>query len=182
MILSPLQQSFNICDIYEMHQRTCLFKTTGKRSGEHLDEDITRKKLKDNVNCAGGALDSTLVDYRLDLEGEQQDASNVLNVLEESIFQMENQIIGEVVRKKAVTFYLSLHANFHLSCDETFLTNPPAVLNTNAMEVNNSSGIHNALNCTYGNIVSAIGDFQQRGSGLEQIVVIEFTSSRVQST
>ena len=43
-------QSFNRCDNYEMHQRTFLFKTTGKRSGEHLGKDINRKKLKDNVN------------------------------------------------------------------------------------------------------------------------------------
>ena len=42
--------------IDEMHQRTCLFKTTGKRSGEHLGEDITRKKLKDNVKYVSGVL------------------------------------------------------------------------------------------------------------------------------
>ena len=37
-------------DNYETHQRTCLFKTTGKRSGEHLREGMTAKKLKGNVN------------------------------------------------------------------------------------------------------------------------------------
>ena len=50
---------------------------------------------------------------------------------------MENRISEEVAKKVAVTFYLSLHANFHLSTDESFLTNPLAVLNTNAMEVCN---------------------------------------------
>ena len=29
-------QSFNRRDNYEMHQRVCLYKTTGKRSGGHL--------------------------------------------------------------------------------------------------------------------------------------------------
>ena len=62
-------------------------------------------------------------------------------------------------------FYLSLHANFRLSTDETFLTSQPVVLNTNAMEVYNSSEIHDTLNSTYGNLVSAVEYFQQRGSG-----------------
>ena len=124
-------QSSNRCDNYEMHQRTCLFKTTGKRSGEHLG--MTAKKLKDNVNCVGGALDGTLGEYRLELEGEQQDASNMLGVLKESTFQNENSISEEVARTKARKFYLSLHANVHLSTDEIFLINPHAVLNTDAI-------------------------------------------------
>ena len=78
---------------------------------------------------------------------------------------MEYRISVEVVKKKVIKFCLSLHANFHLSKDETFLSNPPAVLNMNVMEVYNSSKIHNALNSTYGNLISAIEDFQQRGSG-----------------
>ena len=71
----------------------------------------------------------------------------------------------EVAKKKAIHFYLSLHVNFHLSTDETFLTNPHAVLNTNVIEVYNSSEVHNALNSTHRNLVSAIEDFQQRRSG-----------------
>ena len=79
-------QSFNRRDNYEMPQLVCLFKTTRKRSGEHLD--MTAK------NRVGGALDGTLVDYRPDLGG-QQDASNVLNVLKESTFQRERKISEE---------------------------------------------------------------------------------------
>ena len=51
-------QSFNRHDNYEMHQRVCLFKTTGKRSGGHLD--TTAKKLKYNTSRVGGVLNSTL--------------------------------------------------------------------------------------------------------------------------
>ena len=132
---------------------------------EHLEEGIPAKKLKDSVSCVGGALDGTLNDYCLNLEGDQQDASNVLNVLKESTFQMENRISEEVVKRKAVKFYLSLQANFHLSTDVTFLTNPPAVLNTDTVDVYSSSDVHSALNSIYGNLGSAIEDFQQRGSG-----------------
>ena len=42
---------------------------------------------------------------------------NVLDVLKESIFWVENRINEEVVKKIAVTFYLSLHVNFHLSTE-----------------------------------------------------------------
>ena len=72
---------------------------------------------------------------------------------------MENRISEEVAKKEAVKCYLSLRANFHLSTDETFLTNPPAVLNTNAMGVYNSGDMRTALNTAYGNLVSVIEDF-----------------------
>ena len=50
-------------------------ETTGKRSGGHLEEGTTVKKLKDSVSPVGGALDGTVNEYRLNLEDEQQDAS-----------------------------------------------------------------------------------------------------------
>ena len=73
------RQSFYRRDNYEMHQQICLFKTTGKRSGEHLD--ITAKKLKDNTIRVGSALNGTVNEYRLNPEDGQQDATNVLDVL-----------------------------------------------------------------------------------------------------
>ena len=87
-----------------MHQRVCLFKTTGKRSGEHLEEGTTVKKFKDSASRVGGTLDSTVNEYRLNLEDEQQDSSNVLDVLKESTFQMENGINEEVAKKRTVKF------------------------------------------------------------------------------
>ena len=90
-----------------MHRRLCLFKTTGKRSGGHLD--TTAKRLKDNTSRVGGALNGTVSECRLNLEDEQQDASNVLDVRKESTFQAENRINEEVVKKRDVNFYLSLH-------------------------------------------------------------------------
>ena len=69
------------------------------------------------------------------------------------------------MRKKAVKYYWSLNVNFHLSSDQTFLTNPHTVINNNTMEVYMSSEIDNAFNSTYENLASAIKDFQQCGSG-----------------
>ena len=98
-------------------------------------------------------------EYRLNLEDEQKNASNIL----------------DVVKKRAVKFYLSLHVNFHLSTDVTFLTDPPAFLSTDTIEGYDSSDIHDALISTYENLVSTIEDFQQRGSGwiLDNLVALD---------
>ena len=156
-------QSFNRRDNYEMHQLVCLFKTTGKRSGGRLD--TTAKKLKDNTNRVGGALNGTVNEYRLNLEV----------VLKESTFQEENRINEEVVKKRAVQFYLSLRVNFYLTTDVTLLTDPPAVLSTDTIEVYDSSDVHDAVNSAYDNLASAIEDFQQRRSGwiLDKLVALD---------
>ena len=122
-----------------------------------------------------GALNGTVNEYRLILTDEQQDASNVLDVLKESTFQVENRINEEVVKKRAVKFYLSLHVNFHLSTDVAFLTDPPAILNIDTIEVYDSSDVHDALNSTYENLVSAIEEFQRRGSGwiLNKLIALD---------
>ena len=157
-----------------MHQRVCLFKATGKRSGGHLD--TTAKRLKDKIiSRVGGALNGTVNEYRLNLNDEQQDASHIFDVLKESTFQVENRINEEVAKKRAVQFYLSLHANFHLNTDVTFLTNPPAVLSSDTIEVYDWSDIHNALNSIYENLTSTIEDFQQGGSGwgLDKLLALD---------
>ena len=161
-------QSFNRRDNNEMHHRVCLFKTTGKRSGGHLD--TTAKKLKDNTSWCS----QWYHEYCLNLEDEQQDALNVLDVLKESTFQVDNRIYGEVVKKRAVKFYLSLHVIFPLSTGVAFLTDPPAILSTDTIDVYDSSDVHDALNSAYENLVSAIEDFQQCGSGwiLDKLVAL----------
>ena len=127
------------------------------------------------IQLQSGALNDTVNEYRLNLEDEQQDASNVLDVLKEYTSQMESRINEVVVKKRAVKFYLSLHVNFHLSTDMAFLTDPPAVLSTDTIEVYDSCDVHDALNSTYKNLASAIDDFQQRGSGwiLDKLVAFD---------
>ena len=120
-------QTFNRCDNYEYHQRTCLFKTNGKRCAED-NADTDNKRKRDNVTYIGGALDGTLADYQVGLEHEPQDASNIYSLLKESIIQLKSRIGEELKKKRAIKFYIALHANFHLATDITFITNPPAVL------------------------------------------------------
>ena len=120
---------------------------------------LKQRDSRDNTSRDGGALNGTMNEYCLNLQDEQQDASNVLDVLKESTFQMENRINEEVVKKRAVKFSMLLHVNFHLSTDVAFLTDPPAVLFTDTIEVYDLCDVHDALNSTYENLVSAIEDF-----------------------
>ena len=53
---------------------------------DHLD--TTAKRLEDNTSRVGGALNGTVNEYSLNLEDEHQDASNVLDLLKESTFQV----------------------------------------------------------------------------------------------
>ena len=113
-----------------------MFKTTGKRQKSDGGEPV--KRLRDNTSRVGGAFNGTVNGYRLNLEDKQQAASNILDVLRESTFQIENRITEEVGKKIAVKLYLSLYVNFHLSTDVAFQTDPPAVLSTDTIEVYDS--------------------------------------------
>ena len=130
--------------------------------------DRRRQRLRDNTSRVGGALNGTVNEYRLNLEDEQPDASNVLDVLKESTVQRENRINEEFGKKRAVKFYLSLHVNFHPSTDV-------AVLSTDIIGVYESCDVHDALNSSYENLVSSIEDFQQRGSGwiLDKLMALD---------
>ena len=125
-----------------MHQRVCLFKLLGSGVANIFIQLRRNSKI---IQVVLVVLYGTVNDNRLNLEDEQQGASNVLDVLKESTFQMENRINEEAVKKRAVNFYLSLHVNFHLSTDVTFLTNPQAVLSTHNIEVYDWSDVHKAL-------------------------------------
>ena len=56
-----------------------------------------------------------------------------------------------------------------------FLTDPPAVLSADTIEVYDSCDVHDALSSTYENLVSVIEDFQQRGSGwiLDKLIALD---------
>ena len=117
------------------------------------------------MSYIGGALEDTLADYRLSLEDEEQEAGNIMKVLKDSVLQLENRVKEELKRKRAIKFYISLHANFHLSSDPSFTTDPPVVLNTEVEEIYESSEVDEILDKTYENLLSNIENFELRGSG-----------------
>ncbi len=183
---SRCSQNFTRYDNYQMHDRVCLFKSTGKRKAGPSEDNV--KRFKDNVSHIGGALDDTLADYRLNLEEDEQDAGNVLEVLKDAIFQLKSRISEELIKKRAIKFYISLHANFHLSSDTGFMTDPPVVLNTHIVEIYESSEVEEILANTYEDLISEIENFQHRGSGwvLDRLLkldlhVLEFNPLRATS-
>ena len=82
-----------------------------------------------------------------------QNASNVFDILKATIIQPKDKIEEELLKTKAIILYVS------------FITDPPAVLNTEAIEIHESSEIDDNLNQTYENLVSAIENLEYRGSG-----------------
>ena len=56
-----------------------------------------------------------------------------------------------------------------------FLSDPPAVLSTDTIGVYGSCDVHGLLNSTYENLVSAVEDFQQHGSGwnLDKLMALD---------
>ena len=81
-----------------------------------------------------------------------------------------------------------MHAHFDLSSDEEFKTEPPAVLNTDTVEVFEYSNIYEILNNSYNNLLLMIEDFQQHGSGwvLDELLkldlhILEFNLLRATS-
>ena len=157
-------QTFNRCDNYEYHQRTCQFKTSGKRM--MVEDNIeVNKRGKDNVRYSGGALQNTLADYQIKLEDEQQDAINIMDLLKTSVFEFKDKISDELDKKNAIKLYFSLHANFHLNSDPSFVTEPSIVLNTDVEETFRSNDLDDLLESAYESIQAAIEKFQLRGSG-----------------
>ena len=152
------------------------------------DVDAMRKKMKFNVSYTGGALENTLTDYRINLENELQDADMILDLLKDSVMQLHNTIDEELCKKKALKFYLSLHANFHLGSDESFQTDPPIVFNTDPFEIYESTEVDGILTQTYEKLFSSIEEFQHRGSGwvLDKLLridihILEFNPLRATS-
>ena len=113
------KNTFNRYDNYVLHERVCEFKTTGKRRVN--DEEGPSKRQREFLYREGGALDGAFVNYRADLDNEDQE--NIMETLEESVLDLEPKIDDELAQKHALKFYLSLHMDFHLAMDESFTLN-----------------------------------------------------------
>ena len=77
--------------------------------------------------------------------------------------------------KHVLKFQLSLHANFHLSIDESIKTQPPAVLRSDTYEVYQSSDVQELLRKAESDIITRIEKYQSRGSGwiLEELLMLD---------
>ena len=76
-----------------------------------------------------------------------------------------DKINQEVITRRVIKFYMSLHANYRLGIDVTIITDPPAVQSTKAVEVHTSSDRQAILTTVFDTLVSAIEEFEHRGSG-----------------
>ena len=112
------KNTFNRYDNYILHERVCEFKATGKRRINN--KEGSSKRQREFLYHEGGALDDVFMNYRADLENENQE--NIIETLKESVLDLEPKIDDELRQKHALKFYLSLHMDFHLAMDESFTT------------------------------------------------------------
>ena len=106
---------------------------------EEAGEGSSMKKQKPNSSYSGGALDGVLSTYTVQLEDQLTD--DPLRLLKDSVMTFADRIVTAVDEKNAIKFYFSLHLNFHLNTDESFVTDPPIVLNSDTEEVLRTSDI-----------------------------------------
>ena len=107
------------------------------------------------------ALHGTLRDFSINLRGRQQNVENIYEVLKSAIHRFRNKILQGEVKK----VYMALHANFHLSTDPTFITDPPVVLHTKPEEVLASTNINEVLENIFSTMMQSVEDYELRGSG-----------------
>ena len=88
-----------------------------------------------------------------------------MHLLKDSVLAMKHRINEELTKKNALKFYISLHANFNLASDESFMTEPAIVLSSDAVEIYRPDNLEEVLDVTFTNLVALIENFQQRESG-----------------
>ena len=131
-------QDFSRYENYRMHERICLYKTTGKRPSDE-DSAGPSKKRRSSIKYFGGALQGSIKSFHADLEKENQ--TDIMRTLRDSVMNLQDTIEENIREKHALKFQVCLHANFHLGMDTTIKTVPPPVLKSHMYEVYESSNI-----------------------------------------
>ena len=80
-------------------------------------------------------LDHVFDVYSIDLERLDQPPENILAVLKNAVLDLKDMIEKELEQRRTVKVVVALHLNFYQSADTPFLTNPPVVFNSDAVEV-----------------------------------------------
>ena len=65
----------------------------------------TNGEAKEAVLRRSGALEDTIVENRLNTEDDQQNASNVLDILKGAVLQLKDTIEDELLKKKVIKYY-----------------------------------------------------------------------------
>ena len=104
-------------------------------------------------------------EFTVDLEQLEQTPETILDVLKDAILDLKETIEQELEKKRALKIIVALHVNFHQSADLSFLTDPPAVFNSEPVEVLAATDLDEALNAIFESLLKMIEEFQERGSG-----------------
>ena len=148
------QRTFNRFDNCQLHDKSCLINKTRKRTSNQ-QEGGGGKKQKTN-----SALENTFVNYSVNLEDKEQN-SYFKEDLTNGVYTLKEKNQQELTRKNAIKLFVSLHVNFHLSIDPSYVTEPAAVLNTEPVVVLLSTNLNETLDNVCDRLFNAIDDFLQ---------------------
>ena len=164
---SRCSATFTREDNFTYHQRTCEFRATGKRPAPSQTGGGAppKRQRTSNVEWRAQALDHVYDEYSIDLEQVDQTSENILDVLKNAVMDFKDTIEREVEQKRALKVVVSLHLNFHQAADTSFLTEPPIVFNSEAVEVLATTDLDDVLNSIFDNLLKLIEEFQENGSG-----------------
>ena len=111
------------------------------------------------------ALDHATDEYAVDLSAHEQTPGTIMDVLSDGIAGLKDTIEKEVEQKLGIKVIVTLVATFHQAADPTFLTEPPAVFNTDPVAVFAATDINEVLVEVTKNMSIKIDVYEQRGSG-----------------
>ena len=158
--------TFNRQDNFSYHERTCEFRATGKRPATNqVGEGEPKRKRPTNARWRAQPLDHVMEEFTVDLEQLEQTPETILDVLKDAILDLKATIEQELEKKRALKIIVALHVNFHQSADLAFLTDPPAVFNSEPVEVLAATDLDEALHAIFESLLKMIEEFQERGSG-----------------
>ena len=109
------------------------------------------------------------------MEAREQKPETIIDILRNSVSDLEATVQSELEKKRALKIVVAIHAIFRQSTDATFLTEPPAVFNSDPVEILAATDIEEALNDVFQNILKKIDEYEQRGSGwvLHQLLKLD---------
>ena len=163
---STCEKVFPREDNFLYHQRTCEFRSTGKRpSPEQLGGGQSKRPRISNVQWRSQALDGVVDHFINELTKSKQTPDTIMDTFRDELLTFKDNIESELERKHGLKIILACHIEFYQASDPSFLTEPPVVFNTSPIQILISSDIFEALYTAHRDILRKIDEFQQRGSG-----------------
>ena len=133
----------------------------GENQGMNIDKYL-RLRVYVPIVETGQALNGTLRDFSIALEGREQTVKNIFELLRDAVYSFRNTIVKSPSSKVS----LSLHMLFQLSVDPAYLSDPHFFLVTQPVEkLEGGMDVNDILERFYTTLLESIDQYEMCGSG-----------------